>query len=110
MNVRPAATTVVPHSAEEYIPGVELTRLRADKLRALASLFRLDLPAYAPSIETLLELCPGVHICPARGGVAMSAGQAALQWVTGGADSPSIGSEHVRLFGGPDLAPEMPMV
>lgn len=90
--------------------AVELAHLRARKYRALATLFRLDLPAYTDAIETLLLACPGVRDCPVVHGSTRDAGVSALEWSRSMRDVTSIVDEHRRLFGGLDISKQMPMV
>ncbi len=84
--------------------------LRARKFRALSALFRLNLNAYEESIQTLLSGCPGVDECPVISGSVHEIGLEALEWVRHAPDSTALGAEHTRLFGGTDLARQMPMV
>lgn len=92
-------------------PDEQLLDLRARKFRALSTLFRLDTTAYESAIGTLLIGCPGAGECPVITGSVHQAGIAALDWVRGGAaDVDGLAAEHTRLFGGADMARQMPMV
>lgn len=94
---------------DEYVCD-GLVELRARKFRALSALFRLDLNAYERSIETLLQGCPGVTECPVVTGDVHGIGLEALEWVRHAPDATALMAEHTRLFGGIDLAKQMPMV
>ncbi len=93
-----------------HVDAVELAHLRARKYRALSVLFRLDFPQYREAIQTLMVACPGVLDCPVVHGNTQETGVEALEWSGAAADHVRITSEHVRLFGGKDIARQMPMV
>lgn len=93
-----------------HVDAVELAHLRARKYRALSALFRLDFAQYRQAIEALMVACPGIHDCPVVHGETHETGLEALEWSGASEDHERIAAEHIRLFGGADIARQMPMV
>lgn len=105
-----SAMTPTERALFVHVDAVELAHLRARKYRALSELFRLDFSRYRQAIETLLVACPGIHDCPVVHGETRETGIEALEWSATPDDHERIAAEHVRLFGGADIARQMPMV
>ena len=73
-----------------------LRLFRAQKFRALAALFRLEIEDYPAAVSKLLETCPGVLECPVAHGAVRGAGESALEWASAAADDLSVNDEHIR--------------